>query len=35
MMQKNHVAPDSVTLNTLVDAASLSGNLEIAEDVRI
>lgn len=35
MMQKNHVAPDSVTMNTLVDAASLSGNLEIAEDVRV
>lgn len=35
MMQMNHVAPDSVTMNTLVDAASLSGNLEIAEDVRI
>lgn len=34
MMKKNHVAPDSVTMNTLVDAASLSGNLEIAEDVR-
>lgn len=32
-MRKNEIQPDSVTVNTLVDAAVITGNLEIAEDV--
>ena len=33
-MQKNKIQPDSVTVNTLVDCAVITGNLDIAEDVR-
>ena len=32
-MRNNGIQPDSVTVNTLVDAAVITGNLEIAEDV--
>ena len=34
-MRNNGIQPDSVTVNTLVDAAVITGNLEIAEDVSV
>lgn len=34
VMKDNDVSPDSVTMNTLIDAAVTSGNLAIADDVR-
>lgn len=34
-MKKQGIQPDSVTINTLVDAAVSSGNLYIAEDVSL
>jgi PPR repeat family len=33
IMKANNVDPDTVTMNTLIDAAVVSGNLEMANDV--
>jgi PPR repeat family len=33
IMKANDIDPDTVTMNTLIDAAVVSGNLEIANDV--